>query len=124
MYRRIELIRNNSAAAFGLAGALDWRRGFSAVTVRPEIFETRSKFAPKKANEKNYCFYFTERGWQLFGRDAVAACQQFGQRYRLIAVRENAFEVLYRDEIQVMVGTLRKTARDQDSLPMNEVGTA
>ncbi len=46
-------------------------------------------------------FYFTEAGWREVGRHVVRACQQTGQEYRVIKVKENAVNVVWQDEYEV-----------------------
>ncbi len=46
---------------------------------------------------RNARFYFTELGWKEIGRYVVEACQQTGQEYRVIKVKEGAVNVVWRD---------------------------
>ena len=46
---------------------------------------------------RNARFYFTELGWDEVGRKVVEACQQVGQEYRVIKVKEEAVNVVWRD---------------------------
>jgi hypothetical protein len=39
-------------------------------------------------------------------------CQQVGQRYRVLRIKENAVDVIYRDEFQVAVRPRRKPGSD------------
>jgi len=63
---------------------------------------------PGKKIGKNCRFYFTEKGWEKYGRATVAACQRVGQRYRVICIKEKPVDVFYRDEYQVAVRPRRK----------------
>ncbi len=58
---------------------------------------------PRHVANKNCGFYVTEAGWQGYGRATIAACQQTGQRYRVVRMKEHAVEVIYRDAVQVAV---------------------
>lgn len=58
---------------------------------------------PRHVANKNCRFYVTEAGWQRYGRATVRACQQTGQRYRVVRLKEHAVEVIYRDTVQVAV---------------------
>jgi hypothetical protein len=70
--------------------------------------------SPRRGINKNVRFYFTEDGWRRYGRKTVEVCQQVGQRYRVLRVKENAVDVVYRDEFQVAVRPRRKqTGRNQ-----------
>lgn len=58
---------------------------------------------PQRSINRNCRFYFTEVGWRQYGRPTVAACQATGQRYRVLRIKENAVDVVYRDTVQVAV---------------------
>jgi len=49
---------------------------------------------------RNAKFYFTEPGWQAVGRHVVTACQQVGQEYRVIKIKETEVNVVWRDEYE------------------------
>ncbi len=68
--------------------------------------------SPRRPVNRNARFYFTEEGWRRFGRKTIEVCQQVGQRYRVLRVKENAVDVIYRDEFQVAVRT-KKKSRDK-----------
>ena len=65
--------------------------------------------SPRRQVNKNVRFYFTEEGWRRYGRKTIEVCQQVGQRYRVLRIKENAFDVIYRDEFQVAVRPRRKS---------------
>jgi hypothetical protein len=70
---------------------------------------------PNRAINRNVRFYFTEEGWRRYGRPTITACQQIGQKYRVLRIKENAVDVVYRDVVQVAVRPLRKrSARHRD----------
>jgi len=98
MYRRVELIneygssRRNHFAAY--KGGLT---GFSHVAVVDAWFG-KLRGPGKKGIPRNAKFYFTEAGWKEVGRKVVEACQQRGQKYRVIKVKENAVHVVWRDK--------------------------
>ena len=56
----------------------------------------------------NSRLYFTEEGWRKVGRKVVAACQRVGQEYRVIAVKENAVDVVFRDPYEIAAQPIRK----------------
>jgi hypothetical protein len=64
--------------------------------------------SPRCPVNKNVRFYFTEEGWRRYGRKTIEVCQQVGQRYRVLRIKENAVDVIYRDEFQVAVRPRRK----------------
>ena len=111
MYRRIELIEDNNI----LTDDLKWRRGVKGGTSRTPFFydvaEAEDIFAyyqanlprPSKRITRNCRFYFTKLGWDLFGRKVIAGCQRHRRRYRVIAIKEKAADVVYIDEYQVAV---------------------
>jgi hypothetical protein len=54
---------------------------------------------PARASLPPNCrFYFTERGWREVGRNVVAAAQQTGQEYRVVAIKETDAQVVWRDK--------------------------
>jgi hypothetical protein len=63
---------------------------------------------PRRDVHKNARFYFTEAGWDRFGRAIVAAARESGQRIRVLRTKEKDVDALYRDEWQVMVRPKRK----------------
>lgn len=101
MYRRIELINHFCRAD----GTLDnIKNGLCGLVKSVSVFDAWGAInAPRKAINKNVRFYFTEAGWERFGRDTVAACIRSGQEYRVIAREEHdrSIEVVYKDEYQV-----------------------
>ena len=50
---------------------------------------------------RNAKFYFTESGWQEVGRRVIIACQQVGQAYRVLKIKENEVNVVWRDVHEV-----------------------
>jgi hypothetical protein len=64
--------------------------------------------SPRRPVNKNARFYFTEEGWQRYRRKTIEVCQQVGQRYRVLRIKENSGDVVYRDEFQVAVRPRRK----------------
>lgn len=59
--------------------------------------------SPRRTINKKCRFFFTEAGWNRYGRPTIPACQQKRQKYRVIAVKECTVDVIYRDEVQVAV---------------------
>jgi len=79
--------------------------GFGDVRVFDAWDHMRS---PRRSINLNVRFYFTEEGWRRYGRKTVEVCQQVGQRYRVISIKENSVDVVYRDDVQVAVRPKRK----------------
>jgi hypothetical protein len=46
----------------------------------------------------NAFFYFTEKGWREVGRAVLKACIASGQDYRVIRIKENEVDVVWRDK--------------------------
>lgn len=69
---------------------------------------------PRRDIYKNCRFYFTEAGWRKYGRATITACQQTGQRYRVLSIKEDSVDVVYRDDVQVAVRPRRKRATRVD----------
>ena len=46
-------------------------------------------------------FYFTQKGFDYFGRNIVSRIASIGLKYRIIKVKENHVDVKYRDKHQV-----------------------
>jgi hypothetical protein len=67
--------------------------------------------SPRKENNKKVRFYFTEAGWDKYGRNTVAACLRTKQKYRVLAVDEHDVDVVYKDEYQVCIRPKRKVRR-------------
>ncbi len=130
MFRRIEFIKRlNAARERELLEALaKGANAFSGERVRFEktgimggtnyIVDSQWTLmnAPRRALHKNCRFYFTEAGWKMYGRPTVIACQQTGQAYRIVTLKEKSVDIFYRDEIQVAVRPKKKTSRVQRSL--------
>lgn len=97
MYRRIELITK--------VGKRTFKTGLCGLTWFDEVVDAWVDYlpSPKKRLRKNCRFYFTELGWDLIGRNIVAACMKVGQEYRVIRIKENSVDVFYEDEWQVAV---------------------
>ena len=64
--------------------------------------------SPRRPINKNVRFYFTEEGWRRYGRKTIEVCQQVGQGYRVLSIKEKSVDVVYRDEFQVAVRPKRK----------------
>ncbi len=114
MYRRIELI---SHLPVDLPDIKSWdvKGGICYIPVKDGVYQVWMDMpAPKKRIRKNCRFYFTEKGWDIYGRAIVKACQRVGQEYRVIRVKENAVDVVYKDEIQAVVRPLRKAPEPLD----------
>ncbi len=108
MYRRIELITHLPVEEIDRR-IWDIKAGLCFIPVKEEVIEVWMDMpAPKKRIMKNCRFYFTEKGWKVYGRDIVKTCQQVGQEYRVIRIKEKSVDVFYKDEIQAVVRPLKK----------------
>jgi hypothetical protein len=61
----------------------------------------------------NARFYFTEKGWRKVGHNVAAACRHSGQEYRVIKIKENAIDVVYRNEYEVAGQPVRAWRRER-----------
>ena len=97
MYRRIELITK--------FGKCTYKTGICGIMLFDEIIDAwiDDLPAPKKRLRKNCRFYFTELGWNIIGRNIIAACMKARQEYRVLCVKERSVEVFYKDDLQVAV---------------------
>lgn len=122
MYRRIELI-NQTHYESGTTSASEptspefWKTGLIGFG-NERVFDTWSALnLPRRELYKNCRFFFTEAGWRRYGRPTVIACQQTGQLYRVIRVKEASVDVVYGDEFQVAVRprARRRSSRRRDT---------
>jgi len=110
MYRRIELILHFPQ----IDGTVeDMIHGLCGVGNDEVIHAWLDINNPRKSINKNVRFYFTEAGWDKYGRDTVAACIRTGQEYRVLAVEEHDVDVFYQDEVQVCVRPKHKVHREE-----------
>jgi hypothetical protein len=110
MYRRIELIFHFPQIEGSVS---DMIHGLCGVGNDEVIDAWISMNNPRKEINKNVRFYFTEAGWDKYGRNTVAACIRTKQKYRVLAVEEHDVDVLYKDEYQVCIRPKRKLRRKQ-----------
>ena len=89
MFRRVELIDPDGKLKHGLCG-------LSQEKVIDAWFDKLR--GPNRSIPLNAKFYFTELGWKEVGRQVIIACQQVGQAYRVIKVKENSVNVVWRDQ--------------------------
>jgi hypothetical protein len=112
MYRRIELITHWPVDELKQKIA-HMKGGLCFIPVKEGVFEAWMDMpAPKKAINKNCRFYFTEKGWDVYGREIIKACRKAGQEYRVLSIKENSVEVFYKDEIQAVVRPLKRRAKE------------
>ena len=130
MYRRIELIDEMSAEEYralidSLRQGVDdedidfereyprfWKSGLMGYG-NPAVWDAWANMnSPRRPVNRNARFYFTEEGWRRYGRKTIEVCQQVGQRYRVLSIKENAVDVIYRDEYQVAVRPKKKSRGD------------
>ena len=100
MFRRIELLGNY----------------ISGICFRSQPDEVADAWVgmncPKrKFIKKNVRFYFTEKGWELYGRNTVAACIRTNTPYRVLAVEEHDVSIYYKDQVQVCLYRKQKGRR-------------
>ena len=113
MYRRIELILHFPQIE---GSARDMIHGLCGVGPEEVMDAWLSMNNPRKSINKNVRFYFTEAGWDKYGRGTVAACIRTGQEYRILAVEEHDVDVIYKDEYQVCIRPKRKVRREKPCL--------
>jgi hypothetical protein len=53
---------------------------------------------PSRSLPRNAFFWFTEKGWREVGRAVIRACIASGQSYRVIRIKENEVDVVWRDK--------------------------
>lgn len=122
MFRRIELINGMDAQTYdNMLEALRrngetidkdltryWKTGLMGFG-NEHVTEAWGQMpSPKKSIRRNCRFYFTEEGWQQYGRPTITACQQTNQEYRILRIKEKSVDIVYRDEYQVAVRPRRK----------------
>ncbi len=131
MYRRIELIDEMSVENYrvfieSLRESFDnpeldpereyprfWKTGLMGYG-NPDVWDAWVEMnSPRREVNRNARFYFTEEGWRRYGRKTIEVCQQVGQRYRVLRVKEKSVDVIYRDEYQVAVRP-KKKSRDKN----------
>jgi hypothetical protein len=89
LFRRVELIDPDHNLKHGLCGLSQEQ------VIDAWINKLRG---PKRSIPPNAKFYFTELGWKEVGRQVIAACQQVGQAYRVIKVKEKSVNIVWRDK--------------------------
>jgi hypothetical protein len=91
MYKRIELIKHFQLEDGSICDMIHGLCGLSTLEVGEAWFNING---PRKAIYKNVRFYFTETGWDKYGRNTVAACIRTKQEYRVLAVEEHDVDVV------------------------------
>lgn len=117
MFRRIELISQDTEVETPDGQVISlpaMKTGLMGFVQHDEIIDAWADKiqAPQVTFPSNARFYFTEKGWDEVGRQVVAACQRCGQQYRVLKVKENRLNVVFRDEYQV-AGQPRRPGRKQ-----------
>lgn len=103
MFRRIELIEEERYK-HGICGP-------SHASI--EFVEVWLDMTGPKHLHKNCKFYFTEYGWEIYGRRMLAALGKCDEtRCRVLAVKERAVDIFYRDAVQVAVRARRACRKD------------
>lgn len=109
MYRRIEILhppepqgsKKRLVAASGITGIMF---GGTDEVVDAWIMMN----GPRRRVNKNVRFYFTEKGWDLYGRNTVKELMKSKTPYRVLKKREHDVSVYYKDDIQVAIHPKRK----------------
>jgi hypothetical protein len=107
MFRRIELInefKSNSENNFAA-----FKHGLCGVSAGEVADAWTMLNSPKKLVRKNCRFFFTEKGWDKYGRKTVEACLKSDQKFRIVTVKEKSVDVIYKDELQVAVRFRKKS---------------
>lgn len=96
MFRRIELITTFPRKD----GSQDtFKSGLMGLSPEPVVDAWIDKLrGADRSLPSNTRFYFTEKGWREVGRAVVRACGAAGQPYRVISLKENAVNVVWRDD--------------------------
>lgn len=117
MFRRIELISTFEHRGGG-------RDAYESGLMGPSLDPVADAWVEKlrgpggRTLPANTRFYFTEKGWREIGRRVVAACGQSGQEYRIIRVKENEVNVVWRDNhTDYEVAAQPKKRRDPGARP-------
>ncbi len=102
MYRRIELINEKGRIKGGLMSGYG---DLSGKAVNDIFFAWANELpGPKgKGTNKNNRYFFTEFGWNRLGRRTIAACLRYGQKFRIVKIKEKSVDILYKDKYQVAV---------------------
>jgi hypothetical protein len=96
VFRRIEFINEDRRPGNGeLRSFKSGLMGASSEAVLDAWFDRLR--GPDRTLPWNARFYFTERGWREVGREVVRACGRSGQPYRVIRVKEDEVDVVWRD---------------------------
>ena len=127
MYRRIELIDEMNAEDYeafiesmrqsvsdpDVDLEREYPRFWKTVLVgcgNPEVWDAWVEMkSPRREVNRTARFSFTEEGWRRYGRKTIQICQQVGQRYRVLRIKESSVDVIYRDEFQVAVRPKKKS---------------
>jgi hypothetical protein len=115
MYRRIELIIHFPLPYDDEGRLKDLIHGLCGVGNEQVTDAWIRLNNPRRVINKNGRFYFTEAGWDQYGRQTVAACIRSGEEYRVLAVKEHDVDVIYKDEYQVCIRPKHKVRRDHFS---------
>jgi hypothetical protein len=95
MFRRIELI-NTYPMRDGTVES--YKHGLMGISLTPVVEAWIYKLrGSDRSLPRNARFWFTEAGWRDVGKAVVAACIKAGQDYRVIRIKENEVEVVWRD---------------------------
>ena len=116
MYRRIEnILKAETIIIRGRKHKLPGGKyGVMSGGPDPQIFDNPYWVAlaelpvPRESFRKNCKFYFTELGWDKFGRRMIHGLLQSKCQFMVITIKENAMEVMYKDKYQVAVRPRKK----------------
>lgn len=99
MFRRIELIDTGHYLSVPYDGP---SVKVGAGTLLGAYFTEMNFKAPKNLH-KNVRFYFTELGWDMYGRKLLCLAVQDHFETKVKAIKEKSVDVFYRDTWQVAV---------------------
>lgn len=99
MFRRIELIDTGHYLSVPYNGPPS---KVGAGTLLGAYFTKMNLKAPENLH-KNVRFYFTEFGWQMYGRKLLRLAAQDRFETKVKAVKEKSVDIFYRDTWQVAV---------------------
>ncbi len=99
MFRRIELIDTGHYLSVPYNGTSS---KVGAGSLLGAYFTEMNLKAPKNLH-KNVRFYFTEIGWDMYGRKLLRLAMQDGFETKIKSVKEWSVDIFYRDTWQVAV---------------------
>lgn len=99
MYRRIEFIYERNT----LEGPYRHKGGIMSAPVLLVLDAWCHMNCPRRKLRKNTRFFFTELGWDTYGRPTIRAAKAAGVQYIVKKIKESSVDCFYKDEYQVAV---------------------